>query len=124
MTPHFTDAELFCKCGCGMLPERDFMDKVEKLRVKVGFSLPVTSAARCPKRNVAVSGTGLDGPHTTGRAIDFGVQGQQALMVLRYALDLGFTGIGVNQKGGKRFVHVDDLPNTMGQPRPWLWSYP
>jgi zinc D-Ala-D-Ala carboxypeptidase len=124
MTPHFSDSELKCQCGCGMLPERDFMDKVEKLRVKCGFSLPVTSGARCPQHNAKVSKSGNDGPHTTGRAIDFGVQGQQALQVIRYALEIGFTGIGVNQKGSGRFIHVDDLPNTMGQPRPWVWSYP
>jgi zinc D-Ala-D-Ala carboxypeptidase len=123
MTPHFSNAELACKCGCGMLPQRDFMDKVERLRVKCGFPLPVTCGARCTKHNDSVSHTGTDGPHTTGRAIDFGVQGQQALQVIRYALELGFTGIGLNQKGAGRFVHIDDLPNTMGQPRPWCWSY-
>jgi hypothetical protein len=31
MTPHFSDEELRCKCGCGMLPEPDFMQKTEAL---------------------------------------------------------------------------------------------
>ncbi len=34
-------------------------------------------------------------------------------------------GIGIKQKGdyASRFVHLDDLPNGSGQPRPWCWSY-
>lgn len=123
MTPHFTAAELACKCGCGMLPAQDFMDKVEKLRVTVGFPLPVTSAARCPEHNAKVSSSGKDGPHTTGRAIDLGVFGGKAHSVLAAALSMGFTGIGVAQKGGGRFIHLDDLQSTDKRFRPYVWSY-
>lgn len=123
MTPHFSDAELACRCGCGMLPSQEFMWLVERVRVRYGKPLRVTSAARCPEYNAKVSRTGLSGPHTTGRAIDLGVSGQDALRLLRIALSEGFTGIGINQKGAARFVHLDDLPNADGQPRPWIWSY-
>lgn len=123
MTPHFSHAELACKCGCGMLPAQDFMDKVEALRVAVGFPMRVTSAARCPAHNARVSGTGRTGPHTTGRAIDLGVSHAQAHAVLSEAVKAGFTGIGVQQKGGGRFIHLDDLPDAPGQPRPTVWSY-
>ena len=123
MTPHFKKEELTCKCGCGMLPQVDFMDKIEALRVSCAFSFPVTSAARCPDHNARVSGTGRTGPHTTGRAIDIGVQGSQAVTLLRAALASGFTGIGVSQKGGGRFIHLDDLPNGPNCPRPFVWSY-
>lgn len=126
MTPHFkleTDPKLTCSCGCGMLPEQSFMEKVEQLRVAVGFPLPVTSAARCPDYNSQVSSTGRTGPHTTGRAIDLGVSGSRAHSVLASALMAGFTGIGVSQKGAARFIHLDDLPNGPGCPRPYVWSY-
>lgn len=126
MTPHFnveTDKKLTCSCGCGMLPAQDFMDKVEQLRVRYGKPLTVTSAARCPDYNAKVSSTGRTGPHTTGRAIDFGVQGPDALQIIALAVEMGFTGIGVNQKGGGRFIHIDDLPNGPGCPRPFVWSY-
>lgn len=119
MTPHFTPAELVCKCGCGMLPEPDFMEKVERLRNFCGFPLPVTSAARCPDHNEKVSRTGRTGPHTTGRAIDIGVRGAQAVTLISLALDEGFTGIGVSQKGASRFIHLDDLIEG----RPTTWSY-
>lgn len=123
MTPHFSDDELRCKCGCGLLPKLDFMQRIEDLRLKYGKPLRVTSAARCPEYNAKVSSTGMTGPHTTGRAIDFGVVGHDAHYLLELALEAGFTGIGVNQKGGARFLHIDDLPNAPGQPRPWVWSY-
>ena len=123
MTPHFTKSELACKCGCGMLPEKDFMDKVENLRVRYGMPLKVSSAARCPIYNATVSKTGAAGPHTTGRAIDFAVSHLNSWLLLRLAMAEGFTGIGVNQKGDGRFIHIDDLPNAEGQPRPSTWSY-
>ena len=123
MTPHFRKEELFCRCGCGMLPARDFMEKVESLRIRYGLAMPVTSAARCPIYNATVSKTGAAGPHTTGRAIDIGVRGLSAWLLMRLAFQEGFTGIGVNQKGDGRFIHIDDLPNAEGQPRPTTWSY-
>lgn len=124
MTPHFSDKELACKCGCGMLPELDFMRKVEVVRVRCGFPFFVASAARCKKHNAEVSETGDDGPHTFGRAIDIAVTGNRALDVVRHALQEGFTGIGIKQHGKGRLVHIDDLPAAEGRPRPWIWSYP
>lgn len=106
------------------MPDPAFMEKVEALRVIVGKHLPVSSAARCPAHNAKVSKTGLAGPHTTGRAIDLAVRGSDAVALLRSALALGgFTGVGVAQKGGSRFLHLDDLPDAPGCPRPWIWSY-
>ena len=123
MTPKFTAAELTCKCGCGMLPERSVMDKIESLRNQLGVPFPVTSAARCPAYNAKVSSTGATGPHTTGRAIDIAVGQDKALALVRAALFAGFTGVGVQGKGAGRFIHLDDLPNTATSPRPRLWSY-
>jgi zinc D-Ala-D-Ala carboxypeptidase len=119
----FSDSELACRCGCGMLPAPDFRAKIERLRERFGKPLIVTSAARCAAHNARVSGTGATGPHTTGRAADFGVRGADALRLVDLALEQGFTGIGVSQKGAIRFIHVDDLPDAPGQPRPTIWSY-
>lgn len=123
MTPHFSDAELACRCGCGMLPKRDFMERVEILRLRYGRPMRVTSAARCPEYNAKVSSTGRTGPHTTGRAIDIGIDRADAYELLGLALDAGFSGIGVQQKGQGRFLHLDDLIDEPGQPRPTIWSY-
>jgi hypothetical protein len=78
---------------------------------------------RCPEHNAKVSSTGYAGPHTTGRAIDIGVSHGRALELVRMALTSGFTGIGINQKGNARFIHLDDIPDGEGQPRPTIWSY-
>lgn len=123
MTPNFTNEELTCKCGCGLLPQQDFMDKVQILRDILHFGLPVTSGARCPTYNNQVSSTGFTGPHTTGRAIDIAVRGNQAYELVIAAMQIGFTGIGVQQKGNARFIHLDDLQNGPNSPRPWMWSY-
>jgi uncharacterized protein YcbK (DUF882 family) len=97
------------------------MPKIVQLRRQLGFPFVVTSAYRCPHHNARVSSTGSAGPHTTGRAIDIAVQGKQALDLLHAALESRqFTGIGVNQKGAGRFLHLDDLV----QPgRPAIWTY-
>jgi uncharacterized protein YcbK (DUF882 family) len=120
-----TDPKLACSCGCGLLPEQDFMEKVDRARGMTSFSWPVTSGARCPAYNSTVSTTGATGPHTTRRAIDIGVSGWKALEVSKAFIVVGMTGIGVHQKGAhdKRFVHGDDLPDAPGQPRPHIWSY-
>jgi uncharacterized protein YcbK (DUF882 family) len=124
MTENFPAHELACKCGCGMLPRQDFMDKVQKVRDAFGKAMIVTSAARCPDHNASVSATkSRTGPHTTGRAIDIAVSHKDAHRLLIILMAHGFTGIGVNQKGGSRFLHMDDLPEAPGQPRPHLWSY-
>ena len=122
-TEHFSDQELACHCGCGLLPEKTFQDRIEVLRQRYGKPLIVTSGARCPDYNEKVSHTGRTGPHTKGRAIDFAIRGGDALHLLMLAVTMGFTGIGVSQKGASRFLHLDDLPNAEGQPRPWVWSY-
>ena len=88
-------------------------------------SLAVSSGYRTPDYNAAVSSTGTDGPHTTGRAVDVRVRGADALELVQIANEFGFTGIGISQRGDQasRFVHLDDLENGESCPRPWIWSY-
>ena len=110
MTPHFAAAELACKCGCGMLPKQDFMDKVETLRVKLGRPLRVSSAARCPEHNAKVAARGLTGPHTTGRAIDLLCSGLIAYEGNRTVL---------SKKGLFELVrHLDPTIAVRGRQRP------
>ena len=125
MTKHFPEEELMCKCGCGRAEmDTEFMDRIEALRVAHGKPLLATSAFRCPDHNAAVSHTGETGPHTTGKAIDLRVSGQDAYDLLLLATHSGFTGLGISQRGphGGRFIHIDDLPEDE-YPRPRVWSY-
>jgi uncharacterized protein YcbK (DUF882 family) len=125
LTENFTSEELACKCGCGMLPRPESVQRLQLLRERCGFPFTVTSGARCAKRNNEVATTGDDGPHTKGGAFDIGISGERALVLVDRAREVGFTGIGVKQKGphAERCIHVDDLPNADGQPRPTIWSY-
>ena len=120
---YFTETELACKGTgeCKMDPA--FMLRLERLRMVFGKPLIVTSGYRSPAYNAKVSGTGQDGPHTTGRAVDVSIRGADALKLIDLALECGFTGIGVKQSGDGRFLHLDDLPAAPGRPRPTIWSY-
>lgn len=104
------------------MQERFLLD-LDELRHRYGKPLVVSSGYRCPEYNARVSSTGLHGPHTTGLAVDLSVARTDAYAVLRLALELGFTGIGVAQKGNNRFIHLDSLLPATGRPRPTVWSY-
>ena len=114
---YFKESEFRCRhCGdCNM--DEDFVKKLDEARRTLGFPLRVSSGYRCPAHNAAVSSTGTSGPHTTGKAADILVTGDQARSFLTVAVEL-FPGIGVQQKGehSSRFIHVDDLSRR-------LWSY-
>lgn len=124
--PFFTKDELKCKCGkCGSVGlemNPAYMTKIVALRQYLKFPLPITSAYRCPEYNAKVSTTGLHGPHTTGRAMDIAVRNEKAFQLIDVAKAFGFTGIGIQQKGDSRFVHIDDL-ELPAYPRPNVWSY-
>lgn len=121
---YFHMREFACRCGCGQnLIDFAFVEELDRLRAAVGFPIKVTSGYRCPDYNARVSTTGREGPHTTGRAADLAVDRANAVRLLRVAINMGFTGIGVQQKGAGRFIHLDNLPNTVGSPRPTIWSY-
>jgi uncharacterized protein YcbK (DUF882 family) len=117
---HFTRDEFTCRCGCGTnLIDDKLVDALDSLREQVGFAMPVTSGYRCPAHNQKVSSTGPNGPHTTGLAADIGVSRDKAVALLAVALKMHFTGVGLNQKGEGRFVHLDLVPREYRT----CWSY-
>jgi uncharacterized protein YcbK (DUF882 family) len=123
LTENFTREELACKCGCGRMNiPMEEIERLQRVRTAVGFPMPITSAYRCADHNEKVSSTGRDGPHTKA-AFDVVVRGDQALRLIECARAHGFNGIGVQQKGASRFIHLDALPDAPGQPRPTIWSY-
>lgn len=116
--------EFECRCGCGRAEMNPtFLAALDQLRERYGKPLVVTSGYRCSSYNSKVSSTGPTGPHTTGKAADLRVDRGDAYRLLELALDAGFTGIGVQQKGAGRFLHLDMLLSGPGQPRPTVWSY-
>jgi len=119
---NFTLKEFACKCGCdsdGSEMQDSILQAVQDFRTALGFPFPITSGYRCPQHPIEAAKS-APGPHSTGKAADVGVQGADAHRILSIALDMNFKGIGVQQKGDKRFLHLDDL--TEGA-RPTVWSY-
>ena len=116
---YFKEEEFRCKCGCGgAAMDETFVRMIDTLRHEYGRPLKVNSGYRCPNHNAKVSGTGMTGPHTTGKAVDLGVFGPDADRLLELAYKVGFNGKGINQKGvlGGRFIHLDMLDKR-------IWSY-
>lgn len=116
--PNFTEAEFRCRHTgqCNMHP--DFMKKLQHLRAVFGKPMTVTSGFRHPS-HPAEARKQVPGEHTTGRAADIAITGPDALRMIKLAIDLGFTRIGVQQKGEGRFIHLGDNPTFP----PGIWSY-
>ena len=117
--PNFSAKEFDCQhCGANeMKPE--FMAKLQALRTAYGAPMRITSGYRCPQHPIEAK-KASPGAHASGLACDIGVQGADAHRLLRMALEAGFTGLGVQQKGSGRFLHLDTLE---GELRPTVWSY-
>jgi uncharacterized protein YcbK (DUF882 family) len=117
--PNFKSEEFDCShCGKNeMKPE--FMGKLQAFRIQYGKPMRITSGYRCPEHPLEAKKS-KPGAHASGLACDVSVDGQEAYNILKLAFQLGFKGVGVNQKGTGRFIHLDTLEET---PRPNVWSY-
>jgi zinc D-Ala-D-Ala carboxypeptidase len=117
--PNFKREEFLCQhCGSeGIKPE--FLDKLQALRTAYGKPMKITSGYRCNKHPIEAKKPS-PGAHSSGLAADIAVSGADAHRLLSLALAHGFTGIGIQQKGDARFIHLDTLT---GATRPALWSY-
>jgi zinc D-Ala-D-Ala carboxypeptidase len=104
------DPKIACQCGCGLgLKDMDleFMLRLDAARAFAGVPFRITSGARCPTHNQAVSTTGLDGPHTKLCAVDIQAIGSRERFLIRRALiKQGFHRFGT----ARTFLHVDADP--------------
>ena len=121
---YFTEQELACKGTdeCDMHPE--FMEKLIAVREDYNEPMIITSGYRHLAYNDTIGGA-KNSPHLYGRAVDVKVAGGDALRLMGAALRHGMTGVGVKQRGehARRFIHLDDMPQSDTHPRPWIWSY-
>jgi uncharacterized protein YcbK (DUF882 family) len=120
--PNFSESEFKCKETGKCRMRKGFMDRLQRLRTEYGKPMSISSGYRdrshSSERNKPVPGT-----HTLGCACDVRVSRGDAYRLIELAMKHGFTGIGVSQKGSKRFVHLDDFGGGRLQPRPTIWSY-
>lgn len=118
--PNFKESEFACShCG-GEGVQAGLLDKLQAMRNEYGKPMRITSGYRCPQHPVEVKKTS-SGAHVLGLAADIAVEGMEAHKILSLAFKHGFTGIGVQQKGTGRFIHVDVRSGQL--PTPALWSY-
>jgi uncharacterized protein YcbK (DUF882 family) len=117
--PNFTKKEFDCQETGENQMQESFMEKLQALRTAYGAPMRVTSGFRDPRHSIEVSKS-APGVHTRGCAVDIACGGQDAYEIMKIALELGFTGIGVQQRGSSRFLHLDTYT---GDPRPNVWSY-
>lgn len=102
---YFTDKELSCKCGCGMIVEKSLMEKLNKARELAGVSFVITSGARCKDHNRKVGGT-PNSAHVRGMAADIAYTSSKVkFAILKGLFAAGFNRIGDNPK--KSFIHCD-----------------
>jgi zinc D-Ala-D-Ala carboxypeptidase len=121
---YFSLDELKCHCGkcksTGAEMSQPFMERIIKVRELFGPISP-NSAYRCPAHNNAVSHTGLNGPHTTGKAMDIPCSGEGMYRLHEIVTNMKFPGIGI----ARTYIHVDDCSYAIDKiVRPRIWIYP
>jgi zinc D-Ala-D-Ala carboxypeptidase len=118
--PNFSAKEFACQhCGGDGITE-DLVARLQAMRTEYGKPMRITSGYRCPQHPIEAK-KAAPGAHSMGLAVDIGCEGAEAHKILALAVKHGFTGIGVQQKGTGRFIHVDVRSGQL--PTPALWSY-
>ena len=123
--PNFVIHEISCTHCEQTVLDPTAMDKLQRLRNVIG-PISLTSAYRCPDHPVEQAKTKGPGSHSLGKAFDVPCRGELAYDILKAALSIGFTGIGIAQTGDhNRFLHLDciDHLDQFHAPRPAIWSY-
>lgn len=77
VSPHFTDGEFACRCGCGLGRNPgdvspDLLAHLETMRYLLDRPMHITSGLRCASHNVAVAGA-TNSPHMRGAAGDVAI---------------------------------------------------
>jgi len=89
MTPHFSKAELQCKCGCGLAQfHPGFLGHLETLRRAYGRPMKLSSACRCAAHNAKAS------PQAPIRSLHIGDRETRPGHRGTLAVDVAVTGEG------------------------------
>lgn len=121
---YFKATEFMCSHTGTEKMEQDFIDKLNALREAYGKPMTVSSGFRDSTHPVeAMKKDPKGGAHVSGKAADILIEREEAFKMVSLAFMLNFTGIGINQKGGARFIHLDTIESSPVRPRPTIWSY-
>lgn len=115
LSKNFSKSEFLCPCGkCdGGTMSPAFIAKLQSLREKSGVGMTVISGFRCPAHNKKEGGATAS-LHLEGRACDvLCASDRDRLALVRYAIDVGLRGIGINNGS----IHFDDRETGA------IWTY-
>lgn len=114
---YFSEDEIQCKCGCGLIIVKSpHFFRMNLLRQAMKQPLKVNSWCRCLHHNIAVGGSNTSS-HLEGWATDIeALTNLFKIKLIFYAGVIGFNGIGV----GDTFVHLDTDP-VKGPDRFWIY---
>jgi zinc D-Ala-D-Ala carboxypeptidase len=122
--PNFSKSEFDCKETGDNEMKHSFMSKMQALRTAYGKPIDISSGFRSYEHSAERKKPSKNGAHPLGLAADIRIAREEAYVLLKLALELGFTGIGISQQGGGgRFLHLDTIESNEAQPRPTIWSY-
>lgn len=110
---YFSPQETSCKCGCSFDITPAFLAKLNTLRAIINKPMSITSGARCAAHNAKVGGASKS-QHVNGIAVDIKADPYFAFVLVKEAIGLGFTGIGI----AVSFVHLDTRAGV-----PVIWQY-
>ena len=112
---YFKKSDFDCQESGENRMQDHFIHQLDDLRQRCGWPFIITSGYRDPSHSVERHKKNGGGTHTQGIAADIRVQnGQQRHELVKHAMDMGFSGIGI----AKTFVHVDQRKDI-----PVLWNY-
>jgi len=111
---YFTRDEFDCQETGENEMSTEFLNMLDILREEANFPFVITSGYRSPNHSIEAK-KAKAGTHAQGIAADIRVNsGAERMVIIKAALALGFTGIGV----ADTFIHVDIRKTT-----PVVWIY-
>lgn len=119
---YFSEDEFKCSATGECNMDQEFINKMNQLREYYGQPMVITSGYRARTHPIELKKK-TPGVHHDGLAADVKVSKGDAYQLMSLAFELGFTGIGVQQKGSGRFIHLDTSEHSTFRPRPTVWSY-
>lgn len=112
----FSPQEIASKGEGELLVDTDALDRLQRLRDKLGKPMVLTSAYRSPAHNRSVGGA-KNSYHMQGVAFDVRMENHDPHQFEAAARAMGFTGFGYYPKSG--FMHIDTGPErSWGKPWP------
>jgi len=120
---YFKANEFLCSATTSEDMDGEFINKLNALREAYGKPMTISSGFRHPTMHPIEAAKKSPGAHSTGQACDVLIEREDAFKLLSLAFIAGFTGIGINQKGEVRFLHLDTIKTSPARPRPTVWSY-